>query len=205
MKILFVTWFFLIHRLFLFGQSDTNSLIDVTRDKSKISFDNSFFWDASFFQVNDIESIITWVNQSYIGVSQRYFGGQIRFGNTWYTTTSNRFNGFIKMTWLGTGLSIGDGVVLVTSPLHPGIGCNFRLTETSSVDLSVNGGLVILGPGILDNEVDYTCGFYPQLKFNLDKFIIGLEYTKGPINLHRYSYKNDGHYSFLRLSIGAQF
>lgn len=104
-------------------------------------------------------------------------GGQIRFGNKFYLNPYKK-NVYLGITWLRGGLCFFDGLFLVSGPLHPTIGYTFNINKSFSIQPSLSGGWTIIGPGIFSESVETGLAFFPEVKFNYNQFVFGIEYSR---------------------------
>lgn len=192
-----------IEKLFSdFPAKTQDTLIIVENKGTKAPVKNHlsrFFMDFGGFGVSEYTDIVYGFNSSKYGLVQQYGGAQLRIGSSWYLVRGN-FRGILRLTWLRAGIVVGDGVLFSFAPLHVGLGNNFRFSDSFSIDLLVSGGLLVKGPGIMDNYIELDYAAAPEIKFNIRNVVLGLEY----------SYKRDRkssnwHYHYYGFGIGFKF
>lgn len=146
-----------------------------------------FFSDCSLFGVSEFG-----VNQyNEMMRTSQFVGTQFRIGNNWHLLAGD-FRGILRLTWIRVAFAAGDdGALFSFAPLHLGLGHNFRVSDRFSIELMASGGLLIIGPGFMNDYVELNYGIVPELKFNIKNMVIGLEYSfksdRFDLNYHYYA------------------
>ncbi|MFK8039251.1 MAG: hypothetical protein AB8B74_13235 [Crocinitomicaceae bacterium] len=181
------------------GQSDTKEL-----NLNKYYFDVTVsrgFYKPIKKEITNIFGADTTVITS--GYEESGFGLESKVGNNWYFN-KGPFCGVVSLTWLRVGFIFSDGLFLYASPLNIGLGHHFQVSKKVSIEPMVHAGAVFIVDDIIDLDgfVDYFV--MPELRFYIDNFTLGLEYT----SRRALSSKNEslaGHYHFFGASIGISF
>ncbi len=101
-------------------------------------------------------------------------GVQFEIGNYWKLGQKNQTTGFFRLTWTKIGI---HNYGLLLAPAQVGFGAHFDLNEKSSIDVMLNAGLVMSTEDALYPKLEFTYGVYPQIKYNINRFSIGFEYS----------------------------
>lgn len=127
-------------------------------------------------------------------------GLQFKIGNNWLLKKRKRSATFLRLTWVRLGV---QPFGLILTPLHLGAGLNYDLSETKSLELSLNGGLVITTDDILHPDIEFNYLVMPEIKINLRSFSIGAEYSFRTFRDNFGDPTNRWHY--IGLTIGGRF
>jgi hypothetical protein len=127
------------------------------------------------------------INSSQTGISfyDLHFGTAIRFSSNWYFTPENKNRWYFRTNWLMGGIVWVDGILFPSAPLNIGIGDNIQISRDVSLDLSILGGLVLIGPGILNDDIESVGVIYPEIKLQTKWISIGLIYSRY-VEKHKY-------------------
>ena len=111
-------------------------------------------------------------------------GIQFEMGNYWAFKTRKRTTGFFRLTWTRIGI---HNYGLLLAPAQVGLGFHVDYSKKVSLDFVINAGLIIATDDALMPDFEFTYAVYPQIRFNFNRFSVGLEYTykrldEGPID-----------------------
>lgn len=118
------------------------------------------------------------ISTSGIGTYDIHFGTAIRFSSNWYFSPENKNRWYFRTNWIMGGIVWADGILFPNAPLNIGIGDNIQLSREVSLDLSISGGLVLIGPGILNDYIEPIGAIYPEIKLQTKWITIGLIYSR---------------------------
>lgn len=105
-------------------------------------------------------------------------GVQFEVGNYWAFNKKKHTTGFFRFTWIRIGV---HNYGLLLAPAQVGLGFHIDYNKSNSLEAVLNGGLIIYTDDALDPDFEFNYAIYPQIRFNINRFSIGLEYT-----YHRY-------------------
>ena len=109
------------------------------------------------------------------GGAQFEVGGiQFEIGNYWAFSQNKRTTGFFRLTWTRIGI---HNYGLLLAPAQIGLGIHYDINKKSSLDAVLNAGLLIATDDALDPDFEFDYAVYPQIKFNINRFSVGVEYT----------------------------
>ncbi|MDD2981913.1 MAG: hypothetical protein PHQ74_00860 [Crocinitomicaceae bacterium] len=166
--------------LFLFSQS----IIGYSQNQNTLELDR-FFWGV-------IPAVGLKANALKSGRLEVAVGGiQFEVGNYWAFKTRKRSTGFFRLTWTRIGLH--NYGLLVASP-QVGLGFHVDYSNNTSLDFVINTGLIIVSDDALMPDFRSTYAVYPQIRFNFDRFSIGLEYTYKHLNERSINFSAGFHY-----------
>lgn len=123
-------------------------------------------------------------------------GTTFRVGNNFFYGKNKK--GLLRLTWIQLGLT---SYTIVVNPLNLGIGPIIKTGINSNLELTINGGIRIIGDDVLDPsfEIDYLFG--GGIKFNRKGLTFSFDY--GLKDQSVYNVKRFDH--FLTLSVGTRF
>jgi len=136
-----------------------------------------YFFDFSLYGVS--EYLYTWSSPNKRKYFGTYPGAVLSVGNNFYLT-KNKVRLFCKLTWLKVGACFADGILFTCAPLHVGFGNNFKLSSSTSLELSMNGGAIIYGPSTYGASTEFTYAIYPRLMVRINSFCLSFEFTTKP-------------------------
>ena len=84
------------------------------------------------------------------------------------------FWGVIPSTVVSTS---GNKKIKDLAPAQVGLGIHYDINKKSSLDAVLNAGLLIATDDALDPDFEFDYAVYPQIKFNINRFSVGVEYT----------------------------
>lgn len=105
-------------------------------------------------------------------------GTAFRFSSNYYLTPYKKNRVYFRINWIRLGLVIGDGILFPSAPLNIGLGDNIKINDNMNLDLSLSGGLVLVGPGVLSGYVEPVLDVYPEVQLQLKNFCFGLTYSR---------------------------
>ncbi len=112
------------------------------------------------------------------GISEKYFGSGIRISSNWYFNIENKNRWYFRTNWFMGAWTWCDGLIFPSAPLNIGIGDNIKISENLNLDLTLSGGLVLIGPGYMSDEIQPVGAIYPEIKFHTRLLSIGLIYSR---------------------------
>lgn len=118
-------------------------------------------------------------------------GIQYEVGNYWVLDKKNNTTGFFRLTWARVGVHVFG---LLIAPAHIGGGVHIDFKQNLSLDIALNAGLLIATDDALDPEFEFDYAVYPQIKFNINRFSLGFEYTYKKYYNGYLPYPKGGHY-----------
>lgn len=134
---------------------------------------NTFFVDGMTFVSIVRKNVISIPDNATIVSSEIGGGVQFKAGNNWYLQRG-KFNGILRLTWVRLGVYHYG---FIASPLHLGLGHHFKINDKFSIEPMVSGGAVVVTDDMLNPGWVINYGILPEIKFNINRFVIGVEYS----------------------------
>lgn len=145
---------------------------------------NRFFWSVIPSTLLDSygKKVVEDYGDGYIGSSggMQFIAGGVQFemGNYWSLARKKRTTGYFRLTWSRIGF---HNYGLLIAPAQVGFGLHVDYNKKNALEVALNGGLIIYTDDAISPDFEFNYGIYPQIKFYINRFSIGLEYT-----YHRY-------------------
>lgn len=162
--------------LLVFAQESESSKkrkdVLIEKGLTRSSLDYSLFTILSY----DGDNTFFGGDQSFWG-----FGGgsAFRFSSNWYFTPDHELHRvYFRTNWIRIGTVFADGLIFPSAPLNIGIGDNIRINKNVNLDFTFSGGLVLVGPSILNAYVEPIFAMYPEVQLQLKHFSFGLSYSR---------------------------
>lgn len=105
-------------------------------------------------------------------------GSAFRFSSNYYLTPDNKNRIYFRANWIRLGLAIGDGILFPSAPLNIGLGDNIKINENVNIDFTLSGGLVLVGPGFMEEYIEPIFAVYPEVQLQLKRFSFGFTYSQ---------------------------
>ena len=105
---------------------------------------------------------------------------------------------YLRLNWVRLGIFGGEGSGFILSPLHLGLGHQFRISEKFAIEPKCTGGLYIGTDDVIHPSLEFDYLVLPAVSFVFSNLIsIELEYV------HRRNFVGfSGQFNYLGLSLG---
>lgn len=117
-----------------------------------------------------------------------YLGVAVEIGNKWYFGNNEKYMPGLQLTWLKLNVNIGEFIApefALLSPLNVGFSNLIPLNDKIGLEMNLNGGITVdLDDVFFEDPLYSDLGYNitPEVRFVINQFSIGVEYSQFFIN-----------------------
>ncbi|PKR80356.1 hypothetical protein CW751_09780 [Brumimicrobium salinarum] len=183
-KIILLLLLSLIYNISFSQVKDSRKRKDILKEYGLKRNNQTLFILGGFHITKNTNIVISPSSDNYtqteIDFYDRHFGVSFRFSSNWYFTPRSKNRWYFRTNWIMGGLVWADGLLFPSAPLNIGFGDNIKLSKDVNLDLTLSGGLALIGPGFMSDYINYIGVIYPEIKLQTKWFSVGLIYARYP-------------------------